>query len=96
MFFKNLFKKKTEEKIEKIGEEIPFKVLDEETMEYHENRIWRVLREKEGKKYWENMKPYEIIDENLCIRICDSFYSSTYGGWMVLSKEKLKDILSKM
>ena len=82
--------------IEVIGEKIPFKILFEENMQYSNNRTWKVLRKDEDKKYWENLKPYEIIDGNFCVRICDRFDDSHYGAWMVFTKDELTDILSKM
>ena len=96
MLFKNLFNKNKQEKVETIGDGFPFKLLNEETMTYSEDKKWKVLRNNNGKKYWEYLKPYEIIDGNLCVRICNIFHCSNHGGWIVLSKEELEDILSKM
>lgn len=55
----------------------------------------RICREdRSGHKYWETVKPYEIIDGNLCVRTkCDI---PTMIGWIVLSKTELENIICKM
>lgn len=88
--------KKKSMKIEERGERFPFRLLNENTMEYRDNRHLRVLRIKNGEKYWENMKPYEIINGDLCVRAYGNFSEEYYGGWIVLSKDEVTKILSEM
>lgn len=103
MFFKKIknIKKKsvlTEEnnfKLEVTGQDIAFNFLNEETGEISEKKFMRICREdRSGHKYWETVKPYEIIDGNLCVRTKSDI--PTMIGWIVLSKTELENIICKM
>lgn len=103
MFLDKLFNKKNKTKIvaseennfnmEVVGEDVPFLYLDE-SKKYINAKFSRLLREENGKKYWESVKPYEIIDGNLCVRSKSDIPSMT--GWIVLNKTELMDILEKL
>lgn len=88
----------TEEKcfgLEVVGNDISFNFLNEKTHEISQRKYMRICREDSGgKKYWESVQPYEIIDGNLCIRTKSDIPTMT--GWIVLSKEELVSILSQM
>lgn len=78
-----------------VGEDIPFNFLDERTHEISRRKFLRIYREdNSGKKYWESVHPYEIIDGNLCVRIKSDI--PTMIGWIVISKEELINILSQI
>lgn len=81
--------------LEVIGQDIPFNFLNEKTHEISKRKFMRICREDDsGKKYWESVQPYEIIDGNLCVRTKSDI--PTMIGWIVLSKEELMGVLSQM
>lgn len=81
--------------LEVIGQDIAFNFLNEKTGEISEKKFMRICREdNSGYKYWESVKPYEIIDGNLCVRTKSDIPTMT--GWIVLSKTELENIISKM
>ena len=78
-----------------IGEDTPFNFLDETTNRISERKFMRIARKNDdGDIYWESVKPYEIINGNLCVRSKSDIPTMT--GWIVLSKTELEDILHKM
>lgn len=93
----NLLKKKNKSKIEIIGKEFPFTLLkedDEGNKDFIFGKKWRFYHDgKNGKKYWENIEPYKIIDGNLCVRICTDEY---YKLSIVFTKDDLVNILEEM
>lgn len=101
MFLKNKKVKvdnvSTDEKIglKIIGEDTPFNFLDEKTNQISKKKYMRISRrDNHGDLYWESVKPYEIIDGNLCVRSKSDIPTMT--GWIVLSKTEIEDILHKM
>lgn len=104
MFLNKLFNKKEENKTVAIkennyktiivGEDTPFLYLNDATKEYKKCNFLRILRKENGKCYWESVKPYEIIDGNLCVRSKADIPHVT--GWIVLTKNEVEDILAKM
>ena len=81
-------------KLDVVGIDVPFTYLSEKTKEIRLCKFMRILREEDNKKYWESVEPYEIIDGNLCVRSKSDIPNET--GWISISKEELKYILSKM
>lgn len=78
-----------------VGEDIPFNFLNEKTHEISKRKFMRICREdNSGDKYWESVQPYEIIDGNLCVRTKTDIPNML--GWIVLSKEEVRNILSQM
>lgn len=78
-----------------IGDDVPYLYLDEQTKEVSKRSFLRICRENEnGEKYWESVKPYEVIDGKLCIRSKGDHPLMT--GWIVLTKEELKKLLKQM
>ena len=75
-------------RIDVVGTDTPFIYISEKTKEARLCKFMRIMREESGKKYWESVKPYEIIDGNLCIRGKSNIPNET--GWISISKEELK------
>lgn len=108
MFLDKIFKKKMKKaiipksvmmendcsKTKVIGQDTPFTYLNEQTKEFKQCKFLRIFREVNGERYWESVKPYEIIDGNLCVRSKSDIPHMT--GWIVLSKDDVADILSRM
>lgn len=103
MFFKKIKNIKTKSVLtgennfglEVIGQDMAFNFLNEKTGEISEKKFMRICREdNSGKKYWESVKPYEIIDGNFCVRTKSDIPTMT--GWIVLSKTELENIICKM
>lgn len=103
MFFKKIKNIKTKSVLteennfglEVIGQDMAFNFLNEKTGEISEKKFMRICREdNSGQKYWESVKPYEIIDGNLCVRTKSDIPTMT--GWVMLSKTELKNIICKM
>lgn len=103
MFWKKFLNKKKsnstmmendDSKLNVIGDDVAFTYLNEKTKTFKQCKFLRILREVNGERYWESVKPYEIIDGNLCVRSKSDIPSMT--GWIVLSKDDVADILSRM
>lgn len=78
-----------------VGKDTPFNFLYEKTGEISKRKFMRICREdNEGNRYWESVKPYEIIDGSLCVRTKSDIPKML--GWIVLSKEELEEIISQM
>ena len=94
-----LLKKKKNKKAERVGEEFPFTLLTEDekgNIKFSYNVKWNILHNKNGKKYWECLKPYKIIDGNLCVRIADKIVDTHDNLFIVFTKEELINIFEEM